>query len=173
MRTSARPMRETRYAVMALAEAFPRPGAPLHGWGNRDDGPARLPRTRLARPYARRSREPLGRARGRPCSIRRGDRSRCSTIAEPLVRAAAAAALGRLGQAGSAAPLAARLADPSKIVWRAAAWALRRLGNEGIGLDAIKAALDDADPASRAAGPRGSSPISSTGWTSGSSWPSV
>ena len=39
------PMRETRYAVMALAEAFPRPGAPLHGWGNRDAGPARLPRT--------------------------------------------------------------------------------------------------------------------------------
>ena len=39
------PMRETRYAVMALAEAFPRPGAPLRGWGNRDERPARLPRT--------------------------------------------------------------------------------------------------------------------------------
>ena len=39
------PMRETRYAVMALARAFPRPGAPLKSWGNRDDKPARLPRT--------------------------------------------------------------------------------------------------------------------------------
>ena len=39
------PMRETRYAVMALAEAFPRPEAPLRGWGNRVNGPARLPRT--------------------------------------------------------------------------------------------------------------------------------
>ncbi len=38
-------MRETRYAVMALAEAFPRPEAPRRGWANRDDGPARLPRT--------------------------------------------------------------------------------------------------------------------------------
>ena len=38
------PMRETQYAVMA-SEAFPRPGAPLRSWGNRDCGPARLPRT--------------------------------------------------------------------------------------------------------------------------------
>ena len=38
-------MRETRYAVMALAEAFPRPRRAAHGWANRDDGPARLPRT--------------------------------------------------------------------------------------------------------------------------------
>ena len=28
------PMRETRYAVMALAEAFPRPGSPRH-WAAR------------------------------------------------------------------------------------------------------------------------------------------
>src|SRR5208282_2016547 len=39
------PMRETRYAVMALARAYPRDGAPLKSWGNRDEGPARLPRT--------------------------------------------------------------------------------------------------------------------------------
>ena len=31
------PMRETRYAVMALAEAFPRGRQPRRGWGNRDD----------------------------------------------------------------------------------------------------------------------------------------
>ncbi len=39
------PMRETRFAVMALAEAFPRQEAPLRGWGNRVKGPAQLPRT--------------------------------------------------------------------------------------------------------------------------------
>ncbi len=57
-----------------------------------------------------------------------------------------AAALGRLGQAESAAPLARRLSDPSKIVWRACAWALRRLGNEGKGVDEIRRSLDDDDP---------------------------
>jgi HEAT repeat protein len=65
------------------------------------------------------------------------------------VRAAAAACLGRLGQAESVTPLVKRLADPSKIVWRAAAWALRRLGNRGLGVDSIKAALADPDPAIR------------------------
>ncbi len=68
---------------------------------------------------------------------------------EPLVRAAAAACLGRLGQAQSTRALISRLADPSKIVWRAAAWALRRLGNQGLGLDAIAAALKSPDPATR------------------------
>ena len=62
--------------------------------------------------------------------------------AEPPVRAAAAAALGRLGQPESAGRWPGRLSDPSKIVWRAAAWALRRLGNEGKAIDVIKQALD-------------------------------
>ena len=68
---------------------------------------------------------------------------------EPMVRAAAAACLGRLGQARSVKALVARLADPSKIVWRSAAWALRRLGNQGIGHDPIAAALGSKDPAVR------------------------
>ncbi len=42
--------------------------------------------------------------------------------------------------------LVERLGDPSKIVWRAAAWALRRLGNQGIGQDAILSALKSPDP---------------------------
>ena len=142
------PMRETRYAVMALAEAFPRPEAPLRGWGNRDGGPARLPRTDSL-VHTLDDLENLW-------DVPEPDRARfAQAIApllehpEPLVRAAAAACLGRLGQAESAAALVGRLADPSKIVWRAAAWALRRLGNQGIGVDAIKAALDDPDPAIR------------------------
>ena len=39
------PMRETRYAVMALARAYPQDGVLLKSWGNRDDSLARLPRT--------------------------------------------------------------------------------------------------------------------------------
>jgi hypothetical protein len=138
------PMRETRYAVMALARAYPRAGAPLKSWGNRDDGPARLPRTdslvntlddlenlwdvpaaerpRYAAEIARRLADP-----------------------EPMVRAAAAACLGRLERPEAVEPLVRCLGDSSKIVWRAAAWALRRLGNQGIGIDAIKTALDDPD----------------------------
>ncbi len=41
------------------------------------------------------------------------------------------------------------LNDPSKIVWRSASWALRRLGNRGQGIDAIKEALASPDPATR------------------------
>jgi HEAT repeat protein len=139
------PMRETRYAVMALAEAFPRPGGPLHGWGNRDGGPARLPRTdtivntlddlenlwEVAEPDRARFAEKIAPLLEHP---------------QPLVRAAAAAALGRLGRAESATHLARRLADPCKIVWRAAAWALRRLGNGGSGTGVIKDALENPDP---------------------------
>jgi hypothetical protein len=139
------PMRETRYAVMALAEAFPRPGGPLGGWGNRDLGPARLPRTDSL-VHTLDDLENLW-------DVPEPDRTRfAQTIvplldhSQPLVRAAAASCLARLGEALAAGPLARRLADPSKIVWRASAWALRRLGNHGKGLDAIRAALRDADP---------------------------
>ena len=68
---------------------------------------------------------------------------------EPLVRARAAACLGRIGDPSAVEPLVGRLGDPSKIVWRSAAWALRRLGNRGLGIEAIKAALDSPDPATR------------------------
>jgi HEAT repeat protein len=64
---------------------------------------------------------------------------------DPQVRATAAACLGRLGQPEAVDALVRKLGDPSKIVWRAAAWALRRLGNEGIGVDAIRRALEDPD----------------------------
>ena len=139
------PMRETRYAVMALARAFPRHGAPLISWGNRDDGPARLPRTDSLVNLL----DDLENLWDVPAA----DRSRFAgeiikrlADPEPLVRAAAAACLGRLGRPESAEPLAKLLGDPSKIVWRSAAWALRRLGNEGIGLDTISRALRSADP---------------------------
>ncbi len=139
------PMRETRYAVMALAEAFPRKEAPLRGWGNRVTGPARLPR-RDSVVHTLDDLENLW-------DVPEGDRARFAQAItdlldrpEPQVRAAAAAALGRLGQPESAAALARRLADPCKIVWRAASWGLRRLGNDGKSVEVIKRALDDPDP---------------------------
>lgn len=142
------PMRETRYAVMALAEAFPRPGAPLAGWGNRDDRPARLPRTDSL-VHTLDDLENLW-------DVTPAERPRFARSIEPLlehpdamVRAAASACLGRLGQPSSVAPLVSRLSDPSKIVWRSAAWALRRLGNRGIGRDAVLAALESPDHATR------------------------
>jgi cellulose synthase operon protein C len=142
------PMRETRYAVMALAEAYPRPGAPGRGWGNRDDGPAHLPRTDSLI-HTLDDLENLW-------DVPRSDQERFEKAIvalldhrEPVIRATAAACLGRLGQSGSVAPLVDRLRDPSKIVWRSAAWALRRLGNQGIGHDAILSALKSPDPATR------------------------
>ena len=142
------PMRETRYAVMALAEAFPRPGTPRKGWGNRDDGPARIPRTdKFVNTL-----DDLENLWDVPEAEReRFEKSIAPLLIhpEPLVRSAAAACLGRVGQAKSVSPLVERLRDPSKIVWRSAAWALRRLGNQGIGRDAILAALKSPDPATR------------------------
>ena len=133
------------------------------GWGNRDDGPARLPRTDIAGPHARRPGESLGRPRAR---IAPGFATAIDPLLdhpEPMVRAAAAACLGRLGQPGSVAPLVDRLDDPSKIVWRSAAWALRRLGNQGIGSRCDRRGAPEPRPARPAAGPRGSSPTSSQG----------
>ncbi len=142
------PMRETRYAVEALAEAYPRPGGPRKSWGNRDGGPARLPRP-----------GPLAATlddlenlwdvpeADRPSTAR--SIARLLDHPEPIVRARAAACLGRLEDPSAVDALIARLDDPSKVVWRSAAWALRRLGNRGFGVEAIKTALDGPDPATR------------------------
>jgi hypothetical protein len=140
------PMRETRYAVMALAEAYPRPGAPLRGWGNRDDRPPRLPRTNSLVHTL----DDLENLWDVPSS--EWPRFEAAIVPllghpEPIVRATAAACLGRLGGKDAVAPLVELLHDPSKIAWRAAAWALRRLGNQGIGHEAILAALES--PAAR------------------------
>ncbi|MBX6312953.1 MAG: HEAT repeat domain-containing protein, partial [Isosphaeraceae bacterium] len=139
------PMRETRYAVEALAEAFPKPGAPLSSWGNRDGGPARRPR----RDTLVHTLDDLENLWDVPEADRPRYAREIATLLdhpEPLVRALAASCLGRLGREEAVGPLVRRLSDPSKIVWRAAAWALRRLGNQGIGVEAIRAALDSPDP---------------------------
>lgn len=141
------PMRETRFAVMALARGYPA-GPPLTSWGNRDGRPARLPRDDSLVPVL----DDLENLWDVPPEDRPSYARAIIPLLdhpEPLVRAHAASCLGRLGHAEAVAPLVARLDDPSKIVWRAAAWALRRLGNSGVGVDAILAALRDPNPAVR------------------------
>ena len=142
------PMRETRYAVEALAEAYPRPGAPTKGWGNRDGQAPRLPRESSIVTIL----DDLENLWEVPEADRPGFASKIARFLEhpePLVRARAAASLGRLGDPSSVGPLVGLLNDPSKIAWRSAAWALRRLGNQGLGLEEIRGALDSPDPATR------------------------
>jgi HEAT repeat protein len=139
------PMRETRYAVMALARAYPK-GEPLASWGNRDEGPARVPRLLGSLVPTLDDLESLWDA---PEGERLGLVRAITPLLdhrEPLIRAHAASALGRLGREEAVGPLVATLDDPSKVVWRAAAASLRRLGNAGIGVDAIAEALQARDP---------------------------
>ncbi|MCS7223264.1 MAG: HEAT repeat domain-containing protein [Armatimonadetes bacterium] len=72
---------------------------------------------------------------------------------DPLVRQKAAEAIGRIardavdreGLKAAILPLIAGLKDDCKPVWRACAWALRQLANNGIGLDQITAAFRSDD----------------------------
>jgi cellulose synthase operon protein C len=139
------PMRETRFAVEALAEAFPRPAAPLLSWGNRDDGPARLPRQDSV-VHTLDDLENLWDVPPTERGTYAIEIAKLLEHSEPLVRASAAACLGRLEREEPVTQLIKRLADPSKIVWRSAAWALRRIGNAGQGVEVIKSALYSPDP---------------------------
>ena len=141
------PMRETRYALEALAEGYPR-GAALTSWGNRDGRPARLPR---AGPLVA-TLDDLDNL----WDVPEADRPRFAReivplleSPDPLVRTHAARTLGRLGDPSAVEPLARHLADPSKLVARASAWSLRKLGNRGVGIEAIRQALASHDPATR------------------------
>ncbi len=142
------PMRETRYALEALAAGFPRASGPLTSWGNRDGLAAWLPR---AGPLVA-TLDDLDNLWDVPVA----DQPRFARAilplldhADPFVRSRAAAAMGRLGDPSAVEALAAHLGDPSKIVARSAAWSLRKLGNRGIGVAAIKQALASPDPATR------------------------
>ena len=76
---------------------------------------------------------------------------------EPLIREAAASAIGRMAVDApnpepfriAAAPLAKTLGDHTKMVSLAAAWSLRQLGNDAVGIDAVKEALDSPDDYTR------------------------
>jgi hypothetical protein len=76
---------------------------------------------------------------------------------EPLIREAAASAIGRMAVdapdpapfRAAVEPLAGLLGDHTKMVSRAAAWSLRQLGNDGVGIGAIKLALNSPDDYTR------------------------
>ncbi|MGH9403796.1 MAG: hypothetical protein ACRD2P_17050 [Terriglobia bacterium] len=76
---------------------------------------------------------------------------------EPLIREAAASAIGRMAVDApdpapfrvAVGPLTQLLGDRTKMVSRAAAWSLRQLGNDGVGVDAVKAALNSPDDYTR------------------------
>ncbi len=163
------PMRETRYAVMGLAAMFPltdldakdeaeakAPGsyhsrtkhASPRGWGNRNGVIGSVPRTDtllhclddldgLWEVPAERE----GEITWEICKLLESK--------EPLIRATAAEALGRIGNEVAIESLAKLLNDPVKDVWRSAAWSLRQFGNRGRGVETVKMALTSADPATR------------------------
>jgi hypothetical protein len=131
------PFRETQFAILALSQHFPGPGG--GGW-DAGFGPAPqalapydLPEllARLDALWERPSRRVLDEA----AALLAHD--------EPLVRLAAAEALGRAGDESSILALTRALADGSKLVRRSAAWALRQLGNRGLGKAAVARALRD------------------------------
>ena len=79
------------------------------------------------------------------------------TSPEPLVRESAAAAIGRMAVDApdpapfeiAVDPLVQALGDRTKMVSRAAAWSLRQLGNDGVGVDRVVAALASPDDYTR------------------------
>ncbi len=132
------PMRETRYAVMALAKAYPR-------LADHPREPNRAPRTGSLVETL----EDLENL----VDVPEADRESLVRVIipllddrRPLVRSSAAACLGRLGRPEAAEALARHLGDDSKIVCRAAAWALRRLGDHDQAAAVIARALASPDP---------------------------
>ena len=142
------PMRETRYALEALAVGFPRSEAPLKSWGNRDERASRIPRTGSLVATL----EDLDNLWDVPLADQprfTGAISATLDSPDPIVRGRAAAALGRIGDPSAVAPLVKLLGDRSKIASRSAAWSLRKLGNRGVGVEAIGQALRSPDPITR------------------------
>lgn len=142
------PMRETRYAVMALAATHPIKDGPAKGWGNRDGGEGRVPRTdsllHTLDDLDNLWEVPAGREEEFTTAITGLLRSD-----EPLVRSLAAETVGRIGTQAAIEPLSKLLGDPVKDVWRSAAWALRQFGNRGQGIKSIQAALRSSDSSTR------------------------
>lgn len=144
------PQLETSWAVMGLSQIYPERGPAL---APPQPPPAFLENPRSLREIARLQVVPT--LEWLSAISRDHDPQHLKIVLalldspEPLVRWAAAAAVGRMAvDAPSPAPfeaavgpLVARLGDRAKMVSRAAAWSLRQLGNDGVGVDAIEAAL--------------------------------
>lgn len=112
------PFRETQFAILGLSGYFPASGEPAKGWNTTP--PARL---NMADPVA--LLDQLDQVWDRPqADIVARIREIAGTSNDVLLRQAAVEALGRLGD--SDAVLFRLLGDPSKLVQRTAAWAVRQ-----------------------------------------------
>ena len=145
------PFRDTQFAVMALSALYPGPGGGTTWAAGFPPPPETAPAGAADAFLAAADAfwDPPGEAA--LASLRRALAGDGRGVA--IVRAAAAAALGRVADAGSVPDLAAALADPSKAVRREAARALReiatrRAAGSGAAADAILAALES--PSDRA-----------------------
>lgn len=126
------PFRETQFAVMALSEFYKGPDP--EGW---PAPPAAKPGDALAR--LRR----FDGAWSNPTPQLTAELLTSLKSAEPLVRTASAAALGRLAVQEAVLPLRQALNDPSKLVQIAAAQAIRRIASRHqTGFDQIQLALN-------------------------------
>ncbi|HEU5117563.1 MAG TPA: HEAT repeat domain-containing protein, partial [Isosphaeraceae bacterium] len=137
------PMRETRFAVMALASAYPR-GEPQPGWG----GSGSLTQSNSIVEVLDDLEGLWDRPDSDPGSLEKAV-SGLLNHPVPLVRAHAASCLGRIGSESAISPLVGSLDDPSKIVVRASAESLRRLGRSGMAGNLLVEALASRDPLTR------------------------
>ncbi|MCI0336105.1 MAG: hypothetical protein L0226_00870 [Acidobacteria bacterium] len=138
------PFRETQFAVMALSE-FYKKGA---GKGWQIDSEYLLMRLAESDPLLRL--QQIDHVWEQPVQGLISDLNGCLMSEEPMIRAAAAAAIGRTGVREALGPLLQLLGDRSKMVQIAAAQALRRIvSKHQIGYDEIIAALDQPNERAR------------------------
>lgn len=142
------PMRETRYAVMALSALYPSEDASPAGWENRDRTDGKIPTNASVLATLQALDNLWEVPKGREEEYTQ-DILPLLDHETPLVRSTAAETLGRVGTESAIPTLVGLLNDPVKDVWRSAAWALRQFGNRGQGLEAIVAALRSDDSATR------------------------
>jgi len=107
------PFRETQMAVLALSAYYPVESAGPR-WGRKPAGPFL-------------TLEDLNGVWNVPEAARIREIESLTASPEPLVRAQALETIGRFGRIESLPVIAARMGDPSKLVLRAAAWAMRQV----------------------------------------------
>ncbi len=117
------PFRETQFAVMALSEFYK--GDAKRGW---QEGIEPLP-AKLAQNDARLRLEQIGNVWDKPNQFVMNDLLATLQSAEPMMRAAAAVASGRVGDEDAVEPLARLLGDESKMVQIVSAQAIRRIAS--------------------------------------------
>jgi len=146
------PFRDTQYALMALSTLFPGPKGRGRAGGWDSGFPTPAASFSDSNPAA--AVGALDDHWSRPAEHVASRIRRQLESPHVLVRYQAAVALGRFGGAESVTALAARLGDRSKLVQRAAAWALRQIASRRphareAAVNAIAGALDSADERTR------------------------